>query len=41
MHYYQEGEDEEHLERLAIIDELKQALFDDGQLFMTYQPNKY
>ncbi len=39
VHYYQEGEDEEHLERLAIIDELKQALFDDdGQLFMTYQP---
>ena len=29
VHYYQEGEDEEHLERLAIIDELKQALFDD------------
>ena len=39
IHYYQEGEDEEHLERLAIIDELKQALLDDdGQLFMTYQP---
>ena len=39
VHYYQEGEDEEHLERLAIIDELKQALFDDdGQLFMTYPP---
>ncbi|KTG19246.1 diguanylate phosphodiesterase [Pseudoalteromonas sp. XI10] len=39
IHYYQEGEDEEHLERLAIIDELKQALVDDdGQLFMTYQP---
>ncbi|WP_404341215.1 EAL domain-containing protein [Pseudoalteromonas mariniglutinosa] len=39
IHYYQQGEDEEHLERLIIIDELKQALHDDdGQLFMTYQP---
>lgn len=39
VHYYQDGEDEEYLERLAIIDELKQALQDDdGQLFMTYQP---
>ena len=39
VHYYQNGEDEEYLERLAIIDELKHALqADDGQLFMTYQP---
>ncbi|TMO78545.1 bifunctional diguanylate cyclase/phosphodiesterase [Pseudoalteromonas aurantia] len=39
VYYYQDGEDEEHLERLQIIDELKQALIvDDGQLFMTYQP---
>ncbi|MBE0366306.1 bifunctional diguanylate cyclase/phosphodiesterase [Pseudoalteromonas aurantia] len=39
IYYYQDGEDEEHLERLQIIDELKQALVaDDGQLFMTYQP---
>ncbi|MBE0458051.1 EAL domain-containing protein [Pseudoalteromonas sp. KG3] len=39
IHYYQAGEDEEHLERLVMIDELKQAIADDdGQLFMTYQP---
>lgn len=39
IHHYQEGEDEEHLESLLIIDELKQAIAeDDGQLFMTYQP---
>ncbi|PWK46833.1 bifunctional diguanylate cyclase/phosphodiesterase [Pleionea mediterranea] len=36
---YQAGEDEEHLKRLAIIDELKQALKnDDGQLYINYQP---
>ena len=36
---YQAGEDEEHLKRLAIIDELKQALInDDGQLYINYQP---
>jgi diguanylate cyclase (GGDEF)-like protein len=39
IHYYQTGEDEEYLERLAMLDELKQAISeDDGQLFMTYQP---
>ncbi|WP_440054973.1 EAL domain-containing protein [Pseudoalteromonas sp. T1lg65] len=39
IHYYQSGEDEAHLERLQIIDELRVALQkDDGQLFMTYQP---
>lgn len=39
IHHYREGEDEEHLESLLIIDELKQAIADDdGQLFMTYQP---
>lgn len=39
IHYYQDGEDEEHLESLNMIDELKQAISDDdGQLFMTYQP---
>lgn len=39
IHYYKQGEDEAHLERLAMIDELKQAISDDdGQLFMTYQP---
>ncbi|NOU52680.1 EAL domain-containing protein [Pseudoalteromonas sp. JBTF-M23] len=39
VYFYQNGEDEAHLERLQIIDELKQALQnDDGQLFMAYQP---
>lgn len=39
IHYYQSGEDEAHLERLVMLDELKQAINDDnGQLFMTYQP---
>ena len=39
VYYYQSGEDEAHLERLQIIDELKHAIQeDDGQLFMTYQP---
>ncbi|MBD1582099.1 bifunctional diguanylate cyclase/phosphodiesterase [Pseudoalteromonas sp. S16_S37] len=39
VYFYQNGEDEAHLERLQIIDELKHALHnDDGQLFMAYQP---
>lgn len=39
IHYYQQGEDEAHLDRLVMLDELKQAISeDDGQLFMTYQP---
>ncbi|MBH0057850.1 EAL domain-containing protein [Pseudoalteromonas sp. SWXJZ94C] len=39
IHYYQIGEDEAHLDRLIMLDELKQAISDDdGQLFMTYQP---
>ncbi|MFL3653315.1 MAG: EAL domain-containing protein [Pseudoalteromonas sp.] len=39
IHYYKNGEDEAHLERLIMLDELKQAISDDdGQLFMTYQP---
>ncbi|MDP2487242.1 bifunctional diguanylate cyclase/phosphodiesterase [Pseudoalteromonas marina] len=39
IHYYQDGEDEAHLDRLIMLDELKQAISDDdGQLFMTYQP---
>lgn len=39
IHYYQNGEDEAHLDRLKMLDELKQAINDDdGQLFMTYQP---
>lgn len=36
---YTEGEDEEHLTRLRIINDLKDALeVDDGQLYMVYQP---
>ena len=36
---YQEGEEEEQVRRLRIINELKAALIaDDGQLFMVYQP---
>ena len=35
---YKTGEDEEHLERLKIINELKIALTQDNQLFMVYQP---
>ncbi|MFC3034430.1 EAL domain-containing protein [Pseudoalteromonas fenneropenaei] len=39
VYYYRQGEDEEHLARLQLIDELKQALSaNDGQLFMAYQP---
>lgn len=36
---YQAGEDEAHLERLAIVDSLNKAMHaDDGQLLMYYQP---
>lgn len=35
---YKNGEDEEHLERLKIIDQLKVALNQEDQLFMVYQP---
>ncbi|CCQ12674.1 diguanylate cyclase/phosphodiesterase (GGDEF & EAL domains) with PAS/PAC sensor(s) [Pseudoalteromonas luteoviolacea B = ATCC 29581] len=39
VYYYQTGEDEAHLARLQLIDELKLALAEnDGQLFMAYQP---
>ncbi|MDN4501363.1 EAL domain-containing protein [Alteromonadaceae bacterium BrNp21-10] len=39
MRFYQAGEDEAHLQRIAIVEELKQALEDDdGALFMHYQP---
>lgn len=39
IHYYENGEDEEYLERLEMLDALKQTLNNnDGQLFMTYQP---
>ncbi|MEL0640126.1 EAL domain-containing protein [Pseudoalteromonas aliena] len=39
IHYYKSGEEEAHLERLIMLDELKQAITEnDGQLFMTYQP---
>lgn len=35
---YKNGEDETHLERLNIIDQLKIALLQGDQLFMVYQP---
>ncbi|OZG71184.1 GGDEF domain-containing protein [Hahella sp. CCB-MM4] len=39
--YYQEGEEEAHLDRLALLDDLKMALKnDDGQLCMYYQPKQ-
>ncbi len=41
IRFYRNGEDEEYLQRIAIIEELKEALAaDDGSLFMTYQPKK-
>ncbi len=37
--YYQNGEDEAHLQHLKIIEDLKRAVeLDDGQLYMNYQP---
>lgn len=40
IHLYETGEDEQHLERLAIIDALKKVLKNPSQteLFMVYQP---
>ncbi len=39
IRYYHKGEDEAHLEHLAIVESLKHALdIDDGQLYMNYQP---
>ncbi|MBC3764328.1 putative bifunctional diguanylate cyclase/phosphodiesterase [Neptunicella marina] len=39
LRFYQAGEDEAHLERIAIVEDLKNAIeMDDGQLFMAYQP---
>ncbi len=39
--YYQEGEEEAHLDRLALLDDLKQVLkSNDGQLLMYYQPKQ-
>lgn len=36
---YQEGEDEAHLARISLLEELREAMLaDDGQLFMHYQP---
>lgn len=41
LRFYQKGEDEAHLERLAIMEDLKTALsLDDGQLYMHYQPKQ-
>lgn len=37
--FYKDGEDEAHMERLALVEDLKLALnSDDGQLYMNYQP---
>ncbi len=39
--YYQAGEEEAHLDRLSLLDDLKKALQnDDGQLRMYYQPKQ-
>ncbi len=39
IRYYQQGEDEAHLKRIQLMDELREALINDnGQLFMVYQP---
>lgn len=39
IRHYEQGEDEAHLERLAMVDALTKAMrADDGQLFMHYQP---
>lgn len=39
VRYYQAGEDEAHMERLSMVEDLKVALnANDGQLFMNYQP---
>ena len=39
IRYYQEGEDEQYLYKLRLIDELKEALNqNDGPLFLNYQP---
>ena len=39
IRYYQDGEEEARLERLNIVETLKEALtVDDGQLYMNYQP---
>ncbi len=39
--YYEDGEEEAHLDRLALLEDLKKALEkDDGQLRMYYQPKQ-
>lgn len=40
IHYYEEGEDEAHMQRLAMIESLRQVILagGNGQLFMMYQP---
>lgn len=41
IRHYKTGEDEAHLERIAIVGDLKKALdSDDGQLYMNYQPKQ-
>ncbi len=43
IHCYEEGEDEVHLQRLAMIEALRKVIMSDGagQLFMMYQPKIY
>jgi EAL domain-containing protein (putative c-di-GMP-specific phosphodiesterase class I) len=40
IHYYEDGEDEAHMQRLAMIESLRQVILagGNGQLFMMYQP---
>lgn len=39
---YQAGEEEDHVQRLRLINDLRDAInVDDGQLYMTYQPKQH
>lgn len=43
IHCYEEGEDEVHMQRLAMMEALRKVIMSDGagQLFMLYQPKIY
>lgn len=43
IHCYEEGEDEVHMQRLAMMEALRKVIMSDGagQLFMVYQPKIY
>lgn len=43
IHFYEEGEDEVHMQRLAMMEALRKVIMSggDGQLFMVYQPKIY